>query len=283
MNDELANLLDQLEQSKEKTSEHSISSKINKVTEEDQSLEAIAERLAFGFCEDYSDKQNGWGTYYGPMMVWVGDDGKAYESPSLSLVNEDVIKYWVTRSQNTSNPIMKARYSGLVWDLSETAIGKKPDYKIAIDYVNALLEVVDNDLCEHPTKTITKITRAYRVASALNNSELIKKSIESAINLEDRIAEDDKAGLWGFSFELFVLGKRRDLSEAQEKKLIEDLESRLERVSKDGSPWVCESAGIPLATYYRRKGMDAEANRVVDVVGRSRCAAGNSSKFDPHN
>lgn len=268
MNDELANLLDQLEQSKEKTSEHSISSKINKITEGGQSLDAIAERLAFGFCEDYSDKQNGWGTYYGPMMVWVGDDGKAYESPSLSLVNEDVIKYWVTRSENTSNPIMKARYSGLVWDLSETAIGKKPDYKIAIDYVNALLDVVDNDLCEHPTETITKITRAYRVASNLNNSELIKRSIESAINLEDRIAEDDKAGLWGFSFELFVLGKCRYLSEAQEEKLIEDLESRLERVSKDGTPWLCESAGIPLATYYRSKGMDSEVKRVVAVVGR---------------
>lgn len=161
MNDELARLIDQLEQSKDKTSEHSISSKINKATEEDQSPEAIAERLAFGFCEDYLDKQNGWGTYYGPMMVWVGDDGKANESPSLSLVNDNVVEHWRTRSQNTKNPIMKARYSGLVWDLSEAAIGQKPDYKIAIDYVNALLDVTDNDLCEHPTETITKVTRAY--------------------------------------------------------------------------------------------------------------------------
>lgn len=40
MNDELARLIDQLEQSKEKTSEHSISSEINKVTKEDQSPEA---------------------------------------------------------------------------------------------------------------------------------------------------------------------------------------------------------------------------------------------------
>lgn len=268
MNDELARLLEQLEQSKEKTSEHSISSKINKATEEDQSQETIAERLAFGFCEDYLDKQHGWGTYYGPMMVWLGDDGKAYESPSLSLVDDNVIEYWKTRSQTTKYPIMKARYSGLVWDLSEAAIGKKPDYKIAIDYVNALLDVTDNDLCEHPTESITKITRAYKVASALNNSELIEKSVESAINLEDRIAEDDKAGLWGFCFNLFVLGKCRYLSDAQEKKLIEDLESRLERVSKDYSPWVCESAGIPLATYYRSKGMDAEVSRVIDAVGR---------------
>jgi hypothetical protein len=269
MNDELANFLDKLEQSNEKTSEHSISSKINKITEADQSPEAIAERLAFGFCEDYLDKQNGWGTYYGPMMVWVGDDGNANESPSLSLVNEDVIKHWEFRSQNANNPILKARYAGLVWDLSEAAIGKNPDYKIAIDYVNALLDIVDNDLCEHPTETITKITRAYRVASALNNPDLIKKSIESAICLENRIAEDDKAGLWGFSFDLFVLGKCKHLPKDQEEKLIEDLESRLERVSNDGSPWVCESAGIPLATHYRSKGMDAEVTRVVDVVGRS--------------
>jgi len=268
MNDELARLLEELEQLEEKTSEHSISSKINKATEEDQSPEAIAERLAFGFCEDYLDKQNSWGTYYGPMMVWVGDDGKAYESPSLSLVDDDIIEYWKNRSQNTNNPIMKARYSGLVWDLSEAAIGEKPNYRIAIDYVNALLDVTDKDLCEHPTETITKITRAYKVASALNNSELIGKSIESAIKLEDRIAEDDKAGLWGFCFDLFVLGKCRYLSDVQKKKLIEDLESRLERVSKDYSPWVCESAGIPLATYYRSKGMDADVSRVIDVVGR---------------
>jgi hypothetical protein len=268
VNEKLVKLMDELDQSCEKTSEHSISSKINKVTEEDQSTEAIAERIAFVFCEDYLDKQNGWGTYYGPMMVWVGDDGKAYESPSISFVNNDVIDYWKNRSQSTNNPIMKARYSGLVWDLSETAVGEKPDYKVAIDYVNALLDITDNDLCEHPTETITKITRAFKVASSLNNSELMERCIESAIKLEDRIAEDDKAGLWGFCFDLFVLEKSRHLSEAQEKKLIEDLESRLTRVSQDYSPWVCESAGIPLATYYRSKGMADEVTRVIYIVGR---------------
>jgi len=268
MNDELVKLMDELDQSNEKTSEHSISSKINKITEKDQSSEAIAERIAFGFCEDYLDKQNGWGTYYGPMMVWVGDDGKAYESPSISLVTNDIIEHWKTRSQNTTNPVMKARYTGLIWDLSETAIGIKPDYKIAIDYVNALLDITDNELSEHSTETITKITRAYKVASGLNNSDLIERCIESAINLEDRISEDDKAGLWGFCFDLFVLCKSSNLSEAQEKKLVDDLESRLVRVSKEHSPWVCESAGIPLATYYRSDGMNDDVTRVIDVVGR---------------
>ncbi|WP_158774283.1 DUF4209 domain-containing protein [Cobetia sp. L2A1] len=267
MNDQLSKLMHELDQSKEKTSEHLISSKINNVTEEDQSPEAIAERIAFEFCEDYLDKQNGWGTYYGPMMAWVGGDGKAYERPSISLINNDIIEHWKSRSENTNNSIMKARYLGLVWDLSEAAVGEKPDYQIATQYVNALLDVSDNDSCEYPTETITKITRAYNVAFSLKKPELIERCIESAIELEDRIAEDDKPGLSGFCFNLFILGKSKHLSETQRKKLIEDLESRLVRVSESHSPWNCESVGIPLATYYRSKKMGDEVTRVIDIVG----------------
>jgi hypothetical protein len=267
MKDELIRLMEELDRSKEATSEHSISSKINRATENDQSPKAIAERIAFGFCEEYLDKQHGWGTYYGPMMVWVGDDGKVYESPSISLVTNEIIEQWKSRSQETNNPLMKARYSGLVWDLSEAAVDEKPDYRIAIDYVKALIDVIDNDLCEHPTEAITKITRAFNVASALNNRELAERCVESAINLEDRIAEDDKAGLWGFCFELFVLSKYRNLTESQEQKLVDDLKSRLTRVSKGRSPWVCESAAIPLATYYRSKGMNDEVTRVIEILG----------------
>ena len=267
MNDELVRLMEELDHSKEKASEHSISSKINRAAENDQSTKAIAERIAFGFAEEYTDKPNGWGTYFGPMMVWVGDDGKAYESPSISLVTKEIVERWKVRSQETNNPLMKARYAGLVWDLSEAAVEEKPDYRIAIDYVNALLDVTDNDLCEHSTEAITKITRAFKVASSLNNKVLAERCVESAIKLEDRIAEDDKAGLWGFCFELFILGKYRDLSEAQEQKIVGDLESRLTRVSKGYSPWVCESAAIPLATYYRSKGMSDEVTRVIEVVG----------------
>lgn len=268
MNKELVRLMEELDHSKGSTSEHSILSKINRATENDQSPKAIAERIAFGFCEEYLDKPNGWGTYFGPMMVWVGDDGKAYESPSIALVTKEIIEHWRSRSQETNNPLMKARYAGLVWDLSEIAVGEKPDYRIAIDYVNALLDVTDNDLCEHPTEAIKKITRAFKVAIALNNRKLAERCVESAIKLEDRIADDDKAGRWGFCFELFVLGKYRNLSEAQEQKLVEDLESRLTRVSKGRSPWVCESAAIPLATYYRSKGMNDDVTRVIGVVGK---------------
>lgn len=259
--------MEELDQSEEKISEHSISSRINKVSGDDQSSEAIAERLAFAFCENHPDRPNGSGTYFGPMMVWVGDDGKTYENPSIALVTKEILEYWKSRSQSTNNPLLKSRYSGLVWDLSEAAIGEKADYKIAVEYVSALTDATDRDYCEHSHETIAKITRAYKVASSINNKDLIIRCIESAISLEDRIAMDDTAGRWGFCFNLFVLGKCKDLSQTHEQKLLKDLESRLERVSKDQSPWVCESAGIPLAKYYRSKGMIADVGRVIQVVG----------------
>lgn len=269
MNIELAQLISELDQSDENITESSISSKISKITQDDLSLEATAEKIAFGFYEDYQHKQSGWGTYFGPMMVWVGDDGKVYESPSISSVTEEIMEHWINRSKSTTNPILKARYCGLVWDLSKAAIDKNPDYTIAIEYVNALLDITDKDLCKHPSEAIKKIIRAYKVAVGLNNSDLINRCIESAINLEDRIAEDGKAGLWGFCFDLFVLGKSKYLSKDQREKLIEDLEQRLIRLSEDSSPWGCESAGVRLADYYRVKGNKEEVTRVVKVVGKS--------------
>lgn len=269
MNIELAQLISELDQSDENITESSISSKISKITQDDLSLEATAEKIAFGFYEDYQHKQSGWGTYFDPMMVWVGDDGKVYESPSISSVTEEIMEHWINRSKSTTNPILKARYCGLVWDLSKAAIDKNPDYTIAIEYVNALLDITDKDLCKHPSEAIKKIIRAYKVAVGLNNSDLINRCIESAINLEDRIAEDGKAGLWGFCFDLFVLGKSKYLSEDQREKLIEDLEQRLIRLSEDSSPWGCESAGVRLADYYRVKGNKEEVTRVVKVVGKS--------------
>lgn len=268
MNIELARIISELDQSDEKITESSIATKINEVTQEDLSSESIAERVAFGLCEDYQHTQSGWGTYFGPMMVWVGDDGEVYESPSISSVTEEIVEHWISRSQITVNPILKARYCGLIWDLSHAAIGKKPDHTVAVDYVNALLEITDKDLCKHPTETIKKITRAYKVASGLNNNILINRCIESAISLEDRIAEDNKEGLWGFCFDLFVLSKSKYLAEVQQQKLVGELESRLLRISKDQSPWVCESAGIRLASYYRSKGKNEEVTRVIEIVGK---------------
>lgn len=269
MNQNLRDLIEYLDNSQDKISEHSISSRIKETTNDDKSLESVAERIAFGFIEDYTDTASGWGTYFGPMMVWTDDDGTSYESPSIKLVTKEILDYWTARATESNHPILKARYYGLVWDFTKEVTNQKPDYLIAVEYIKSLINATKKDLCEHSTESIKKITRAYKVACSINNNDLILSCIESAIELEDRIAEDDKAGLWGFCFDLFIINKSKNLSEIQEEKLIRDLESRLDRVSSTQSPWETESAGIPLATHYRSKGMETDARRVINIIGKS--------------
>lgn len=278
MNAELMVTLAKLDSAGEPVDEHYINRQINAVAQDDDSQEAIAERTAFGFREDAEGAGADWGTYFGPMMVWQRDDGQAYESPSIKAVTEEMLRHWGDRATRTSNPLMKARYAGLVWDLTEPVTGTKPNYSVAIEYVQALLEVCDRDFTEHPTETITKTKRAYQVARSLNSQDLIERCIASAIALEDRIARDEMAGLWGFCFELFVLGKESLLSGDQKTKIISDLEARLGRVVVEDNPWVVESAGVPLATYYRSTGSGDDVRRVVETVGSSfeRSAEGKS-------
>lgn len=184
MTEDLKNLLIKLDSSKELLNETTISGKINTATQDDNSLEARAERLAFAFDENCESHNYGWGTYYGPIMTRIGDDGKIYESPSLSQIDDEILEYWHTRSANSNNHIMKARYSGLLWDFTDKVSEKKPDHSIAENYINSLLHICNNNLYEHPVDAIEKITRAYKLSTSLNNKSLKKTSIEQQLNLK---------------------------------------------------------------------------------------------------
>lgn len=267
MTEELKSLLEELDKSSEKQSEFGIHRRIVKIIKDNDSdsLEVTAERMAFAFRENYEKKDTDWGTYYYPI-AWT-DDGELYEDPRLSLITEAVLNYWAVRAVATQNQLMKARYSGLIWDLSNKILQKKPDYQMAKLHVESLVAVCDSGLCDHPIESIRKITRAYKVAKSLNNEDLIKTCIRSAIRLEESIRADDKQGLWGGCFELFILEGENCLTDEQEKKLIADQENLLDLTSKGSAVWLCESVGIPLATYYRKIDRNEDVRRVIGVVG----------------
>lgn len=265
MNPALAALITELDRTEERLGEHSILSRIRESRGNDESPDARWEDMAFSFMEA---RETDWGTYYGPMMVWTGDDGATYESPALSAVDSDALSYWEQRSRETQNPLMAARYTGLVWDLTPKVLDERADYAVAISHIEALVSVCQRQLCEHPIEAIQKIERAYSVARSLNNDDLVRSCISTAIQMEDEIGVDESPGLWGFSFELFVLSGEKLLSDEQRDYLIQNLEARLVRI-RDGSPFACEAAGVPLASYYRKRNLPDDVRRVIGIVGTS--------------
>ena len=97
------------------------------------------DELRFEFIAAYLalyDKPYVWGTYYGPEMSTVAEDGQRFDAPPLESITAECIDYWADRMTAAHHPALRARYADLVWDLSQKATGNNPPIeaaRVAID------------------------------------------------------------------------------------------------------------------------------------------------------
>lgn len=267
---EVASLVDELERVTkldERTIEVSIRGLRAEVTDEPPCREFLYELMAFAFMETSATDVSPWGTYFCPQMVFTNSDGSAREFPSLSNVNEETIDYWSSRSEQTSNMLMKARYSGLVWDLCFKCTGKKPSHRFALSSLDALLSVIENQLYVHSIDAIQKLRRAFALGISLCKRQLVERAKNAALNLEDRISDDNMPGLWGFCFDLIVDNKRVKKTSEEEGQIVANLEDRYSRLLSEDRLWPCECAAKRLGKYYRAKGMNDEMEKVITAFG----------------
>lgn len=258
--------------------EYDISTALRKLLPEDKNDipdDLKSELMAFDFSENYQDKKTGWGTYFGPMMVWNNGDGTARESPSIKLITPEMIKYWWKRANESKNPVLKARYYGLVWDFQKKITGENPTHEVCRLYITSLIEIANGDFHKYEVNTYTKLKRALSLAIGLNDDTLISRCKSAIINFEDRHSIDDKPVLWGYSFDLLIGNKRIRLTDEEERKIISDLEERLARLTaKDTetqkiNPWAAEAAAERLGIYYRKKQKGEDVKRVILEVGKA--------------
>lgn len=253
-------------------SEHDIESAISTLRKAESAGEACQEwqyeLLAFSFLEERIDKKNNWGTNFGPMMVFKGDGGGTVERPSLQQIDKCTLSYWQQRAETTTNPLLQARYAGLVWELSEPAVRERPKHTIARLYCDALLNIADKKLHQYEVDIIEKLGRALSLSISLNDSSLIERTKQTIMKYEREVAEDSKAGLWGFSFDLLVGNKKVPMSGEEEREIIDALEARRQRL-KEGDPWICEHVAERLARYYRGKHREDDCFRVIRELGHA--------------
>jgi len=228
-----------------------------------------AEIMAFDFMEDYQNSKTGWGTYFGPMFVLPNKEKRAVEVPSIQDITPSIINYWEKRANKSRHPILKARYADLVWDFSEKVKGVKPSYTMAVIAIESIIEIAEKDLHKYQINVITKLRRALSLALSLNDKELISKVKDTIIAYENKVAEDDKPGLWGFSFDLLLKNKNVQLTPEEKDRIIQDLEERLDRFSKSPNYdfWAAENAAIRLADYYNTINKKEDVKRVILTYG----------------
>jgi len=249
--------------------EYKIAQQIKKILQEDKNytptMEDIAEQMAFDFLPDYPDDQGGWGTYYGPRFVLSNAQGQMVEYPSVKKVTKEMLDYWKKRAFEAKNPILKVRYADLVIDFSPQIINQKANYKLYQLVIDESITICEN-LLMHPLDCKTKIKRALNLALEINDSERIQKVKDAIIKLENKIAEIDKPGLWGFAFKWLLLNfkKKVKLSKDEEELLLSKLEEILKKVKND--PYLTEHAVSLLAEYYADKRDENNLMRVLKIL-----------------
>ncbi len=262
----------------EVSSERDISNLLKKFTPEnnepiDQLL--LSEIIAFEFIENYQSKESGWNTYFRPMIEIRNNDGTGMESPSINLVTPEMIEYWTKRATETKNPLLIARYSGLVWNFQLKITGKKPDHTICKKYIEALLNVVKKGDEKVSVYSYHKLERALALSVSINDKPLIEQSKNALIEFEKNNSVDSKAGTWGYCFDLLIGNTKVNLSTEEESQIILELENQLTRLTEPTNnetkiaTWSAERAAIKLAEYYRRKNKSDELKRVLLKLGDS--------------
>lgn len=272
--EELKQYLDGLESKFEPIEEYKIGQRIaeilnvkeHKVTEKQE----LAEYIAFQFLADYPNKDTGWGTYYGPMFVLPNKENQMVEFPSIRTIDDEILTYWRERAKNSKHPMLSCRYADLIVDFEPKTKSTAIDYKMVQKVIDTSIEICEKSL-DDALGCKNKLYRALTLAKQVNDSDRLKILTTSIIATEQKFAEDDKPGLWGYAFKWLIVENNAQLTDEQKQALLADLENRLDHLSKstESNTWHVECAVVLLAEYYARERNEQKLETALSKLEKS--------------
>ncbi len=219
----------------------------NKLDDKLKNKIILNEYLAFQLHVSY-DKLSNWWTNYWPYVILRNDDWTFTESPWKGYITSETIKYWKKRAKETDNLFLKFRYLDLIYDLEENITWNKVDYKNIISLIKTWIEAIKEKVfTDLDWKDILK--RLLSVIISINKVDEYRNIFQIIINYEKSITIDDKPWLWWFSFDYLINNKKIELDEKLEKIIIDDLESKLNKLN---DIYLIKFCWEKLAKYYNK-------------------------------
>lgn len=268
LTDSLNNLLEDLENSKISTDEiyNQLENTFKGV--ENLTFEIESEMKAFYLRE--SSNKTGLGYHYGSVISYQNDKGEIFD-PTISELNQELINYWEKRIKQTDNPILKSRYSGLVYDFKYPITKQKVDRKIVEIHIKCLMEIIEERLCEYNFQLIMKIEKALNISIKYNFEELVEILKKDIIKLEEEIISTETIPYSGFSLDFIAKNKKFNFSKDDENYLLEKLTSYYFKLvnKKDLDPQKLDKLAISLADYYRKNNDPNSVKKIILNLGES--------------
>jgi uncharacterized protein DUF4209 len=236
----------------------------------------VAEWSAFLF-GDRRKQDSVWGTHFAPAFSATKSDGGEFYSPDIKDLDSVIVDYWEERATACANPVMRARYSDLVWDLKRAITGEKQNHKYARMAVDSYLEATDRKFYTMEVNGIDWLGRALDLSRSLSDPHRIKSVVNFMFEFYERIAQFPLAGTWLFLFD--KLYGENITSPEDEERIIAYLESMLAKASdatqsQEGvyltlDPWHAQAAAERLARHYQRIKDKTSVERVIKAYGKA--------------
>ena len=244
---------------------HDVTSELKQLPDEEKHTPQFRfEGIAFSLVANGNETE--WGTYYGPMFSGKKADGSPASFPELSDIGNDTVLYWEIRAQQATNPLLKARYCGLVWDFKKRVCNDSYPNWLFDTYVQSLIDVANGDYEPHDVITVNVLERLSTLAG--NNPKYVEQVKAAFVRFDkERTGDDNAARLWGALLG-FIIGHKSAFSVEEEAGVINKHEERLKRLSRENNnnPWAAKEQATILADYYKSRQKNNDIKRVLNVM-----------------
>lgn len=229
----------------------------------------LAEHSAFFFMES-REGASAWGTYFAPMAEWT--QGKTtVRNPDITQLNDETVAYWEQRAAASKNPLMKARYADVAWDLAKAIANIKPNYQCALMAIDGYVEATGRHFYKIEIEPAQWLSRALHLARSVRDANRIKNVVDAMFAFYQVSLQPRHAGVWVFPFDN-LYGEKDLISPLQEAQIISDLEAMLGRLTIIGEPnefdpYGAQAAAERLVQHFKKQGDRTNVERVMKAYG----------------
>ncbi|MFJ1260698.1 DUF4209 domain-containing protein [Cupriavidus sp. CuC1] len=215
---------------------------------------AHAEISALRFCPRHGTQPGRWGIYWQELTSAVSADGSEVVFPDIAKIDEEILAYWIERSEQARHPVLLARYADLSWEIGCYLRAEAKRQNISME-------------CEIPVVLCQRAIDAYleTINGSLFQSEpdawiYLDRAIELAIRIADKVRKARTKDI------LYALYRRHDAA---------------------GQPWMWWKFNELVSKHGKRLELSPqERQETIDLLERTLAECSNSADpkhFDPHN
>lgn len=224
---------------------------------------AWADVLAFALAAGSEHTEKPWGTYFGPMGSGTRD-GEIVYFPDARQADSEILGHWIMRANTTVAPVLRARFSDLVWDMSRLIAKEKSRIEFAHNAIDSYLVAVA-DSRRDIYDAFPDAKRALALAIQIGDQTRRDAARAALLWLHKQAVNLKK--MWWVAYDALLEQPKAGLSNIELECLVSDIETVLARAANTANPaefdpHEVEAAANRLIGHYRRKGDSVQLQRL---------------------